>query len=239
MGESETEQSNNIAGTRSKRKRRNGDDDSSILLNQDEISILMKQVNEAHSGLLTALSNEKGPESKKKLCEFISTTFESLHKISTAYMHRLEIDKDLDTRNSLLLRACDNIERLSESITRYTQTQSAGPSFAQVVSSHTTSWSSRSVPARKLDRVTIGREDVKDKYKAPSGTKEMVKKSINPTELKLNVKRISYGTQNSVILEGPDLSSSAFTTCAPLLEAGLEIIPSVKMKPRIIVHDIP
>ena len=163
MGESDTEQSKNTAGTRPKRKRRDGDDDSSILLNQDEISILMKQVNEAHSGLLTALSNEKGPESKKKLREFISTTFESLHKISAAYMHRLEIDKDLDTRNTLLLRSCDNIECLSESITRNTQTQSAGPSFAQVVSSRTTSWSGPSVPARKLDCVTIGpREDVKD-----------------------------------------------------------------------------
>ena len=67
----------------------------------------------------------------------------------------------------------------------------------------------------------------------------MVEKSINPTELKFNVTRISYGPQNSVIIEGPDFSSSAFTTCIPLLEAGLEIKPSVKMKPRMIVHDIP
>ena len=114
--------------------------------------------------LLTALSNERGPESQKKLHEFISTNFESLHKISAAYMHRLEIDKDLDTRNALRLRACDNIERLSASITRNTQTQSAGPSFVQVVSSRTTSSSGPSVPARKLDRFTIGtREDVKEK----------------------------------------------------------------------------
>ena len=200
MGDSDTEQSNNTIGTRSKRKRRDGDNGSSILLNQDDISRLMKQVNDAHNSLLTALSNEKGPESKKKLREFISTIIVSLHKISTAYLHKLEIEKDLDTRNSLLLRACDNIERLSESIPRNTQTQSAGPSFAQVVSSRITSCSGPSIPARKLDRVTIGpRKDVKDKYKSASDIKD--------------------GPQNSVILEGPNLSPSSFTTCAPLLEA--------------------
>ena len=66
-----------------------------------------------------------------------------------------------------------------------------------------------------------------------------MQKCIDPLKLKLKVTGIGFSPQNSVILEGPDFHQADSETWATLSANGLEIKPTPRIFPRLIIHDIP
>ena len=92
----------------------------------------------------------------------------------------------------------------------------------------------------RVERVVIGpSEQAKNKYSDSKQTKVALQAAIDPAVLKMRVKRVILGPQCCVIIEGHSLDTVAIANNAYLGEAGLEVKPDLKIKPRPAIHDVP
>lgn len=113
-------------------------------------------------------------------------------------------------------------------------------SYAGAVSQRVSLVNGRSFPVAKCDRIVIGpKADSKEKFATSSATRDAVRKSINPSQLGLRVKNMRFGKDSSVILETDGKNGDALSSCDALANAGLELKDNAKLRPRIIIHDLP
>lgn len=78
-----------------------------------------------------------------------------------------------------------------------------------------------------------------EKFANSKATKEILQTCVNPTELKLKVRNVSFGPKCGVVLEGDDLNAEVLQSSQSLARAGLEVKREAMLNPRLIVHDIP
>ena len=244
------------------KRRRTGDGISasparatSTRLEADDIGALTNAFNNRRNTLLSWFGNEKLPKRKVALKNAIQEMCDSFNCISSAYLSLLAVNDASTTFRSVLDEVCANVSRISDIIPCNASVGTCNPqsSYAAVASrSATQSITPRApakeiqlprgnpLPIRKSKSIVIGPCDEADaRYASSAATKEALCRTVDPVALGLQVHRVRFGPQHSVILESDTTDLSTLRNCPKLSEIGLVIKPNIKRKPRIIIHDIP
>lgn len=89
-------------------------------------------------------------------------------------------------------------------------------------------------------RVTIGPCDsFKEKFATSKDTHDVVLRVLNPKQLKMNIKRVVYTGNSSIILKGDSLDAGIIGDQLSTARSGLEIKSNAVKNPRLIIHDVP
>ncbi|XP_020297161.1 uncharacterized protein LOC109861773 [Pseudomyrmex gracilis] len=84
----------------------------------------------------------------------------------------------------------------------------------------------------------VPKEGVK-KYESSQATKEALSKVFKPSDCALKINRVSFANKNGVKIDALSPNIDAIKTHPGLARAGLEVVESTKMNPRLIIHNVP
>lgn len=222
------------------------------MLTAKQVTDIVDAASTVRTDLLEIFRTERVSERYTKLLNAVNAYDEALRQLSNAYVHQLGINQVSHYIESTVNRACHDINDAKNTITSHTDvlSKNVNHSYANVAA-HSISRSARpenkvslgrgkSLPISRTQRIVIGpRAEAVDSLKTAAETKEAFRKAIDPVALKLRVNRFAYGQGSNVILEGDDLPTDRILNCPSFAEAGLEIKTDDKMKPRLLIHDIP
>lgn len=224
----------------------------SSLLSHSDVSKLLEEVHAYRDTMLTSLGNEKAVGVKAQLREAINGFSSALTKIATAYLCKLEVERVQGSCALALNSVCKEVKKIaveasgslnhSNAMTcTYSQAVS-GLSYGRVSVDSNKVIINRSKPfnINRSTRITIGpRDKYRNDFLTSKATHDAVKKAISPLQLKINVARVIYARDSSVILEGDSFDTSAIKKQLVRACPKFELKPNATKNPRMIVHDVP
>lgn len=224
----------------------------SPLLTADDVSDITKRINTQRDVLVSMFGTEKDGPRKEKIRAAINEVCSAFSVLSNGYMYLLGAQESVVGLKTAVDDACADVKQAAGALADTAATSlplasAARKPYAGVVSA------SMSRPARKVslatgktfnikpvERMIIGpREAEKGRITSPQMTKTILQKTVNPADIATRIERIGFCGNNSVMIEGSGLRSEELTKNTRLSDAGLEVRPDRKYKPRLIVHDIP
>lgn len=231
------------------------------LLTRKEVLSLLKEVKTHENTMVSSLANEKDTTIKGQLRETIISYSAILTQLASAYLSKLAIDSVHGSCVADINIACENISKTSveacDSINNACDkiTEVCARSYSDVAAASAPS-SSRSrandnnnklklnrgkhFNIHRLCRVTIGPHDsVKEKFATAKDTHDVLKKALNPMQLKMNVKNVIYTGDCAVILEGDPLDPNIISEQLSSARTGLEVKNNTSKNPRMVIYDVP
>ncbi|CAB0033157.1 unnamed protein product [Trichogramma brassicae] len=192
---------------------------------------------------------------QKKLRETLNAYADILISLSNAYLCRLTADdiarasqKDIEDASARLELACCVLTTATSGLNDKPSTYaSVALRGCEVRTSHgpterVSLSSGKSFNIKRCDKIVISpSQGSATRYPNSSATKDALIKCVDPVTVAvgIGVSRLSFGLNNTVVIEGDSLDSDRLKDCKSLRDAGLEVRQDAKMWPRVAVHDIP
>lgn len=234
-------------------------DCSTQLLSIAEVNTLMSKVEKDRNDIIEWISNTKMSDGKKKVSKALQSFSDTINKICQAYIERAATDSCRNVLNDAcnrLERAVENLPTLSQQAPNMSYANVAGPNNQSASQANTRSENhsrkfsakikldhSTTVPIKKSSLIVIGpQEKNQGKFVNSEAIREALFKNVNPAQLNINVKRVHLTKTKTIMLEtdsSEETAIAALKVTAGLQKAGLEIKNRPRMKPRLIIHDIP
>lgn len=241
---------------------------SKSLPTADEVKRLMDSLHDDRMELLSWLTSERQSDRKDKLRSAVNSLFGAVNTLGYSYIAKLCVEEACGSCSDSLNRACSNIEKSTASLsgillsraatvnTPVTSNNNNRSSFANVASHGSFADSVKRAGASCANkvfinhgkplnvetskRVVIGiKEGFDGNFATPDALKSKVLEVINPREIQLRANGVFATKKNTVIIDAVSVDEAKLAANLESCNAGLEIQPSTKMKPRMIVRAVP
>ncbi|XP_024876853.1 uncharacterized protein LOC112457818 [Temnothorax curvispinosus] len=225
------------------------------VLNASKVNALRQSLNRHHDNVSRLLlTSKENLEKRTQIDSAFRACKEAFIELSAAYLKMIESDSQqvniAETVRSIVGDALsDAHDKLTASLSGNLQPieqRNAGassvPSYAAVVSEQScvrvARGSSIEVP-RTTNLIVIPKENFSAKYKTSRETREVLQKTIKPSEYNLKVNRITSAKNNGVRIEALTVNLPKIKSSRELEDAGLRLEQEGKINPRLLIRGVP